>query len=57
VLRPGLYEQLVTTALDAVLRDAPSERLRIERAPIDPADAHTTLARHVARSFPDSWTR
>ncbi len=48
VLRPGLYEQLVTTALDAILRDAPADRLRIERAPIDGADAHATLARHVA---------
>jgi hypothetical protein len=47
VLRPGLYEQLVTRELEDVLRAVDQTRLAIERAQLDPADAQVALARHL----------
>jgi superfamily II DNA or RNA helicase/HKD family nuclease len=44
-LHPGLYERLVTTELDEALRSIDPGLL--ERGPLDPADAHEILARHV----------
>jgi len=45
-LREGLYEHLVTEALAAAVADA---RAQVSERPLDPADAHLLLARHVAR--------
>jgi len=45
----GLYERLITVGLkDRLLRFDPA-RARVVKAAIDPAEAHTTLARHVGR--------
>jgi superfamily II DNA or RNA helicase/HKD family nuclease len=43
----GLYERLITANLKARLLQFAPERARIKRQPVDPADAHLTLARHV----------
>jgi hypothetical protein len=42
----GAYEHLVTDALDEDLRAVGADL--ISRRPLDPADAHETLARHIA---------
>ena len=46
-LKLGLYEQLVTRELEDVLRAVDQTRLAIDRAQLDPADAHVALARHL----------
>ncbi len=45
-LTPGIYERLVTSQLQ--LRLAELDASLVERGPLDPADAHEILARHVA---------
>ena len=45
----GLYERLVTAGLKARLLRFDSNTARIVTKEIDPAEAHATLARHVAR--------
>jgi len=44
----GLYERLVTAGLKARLLRFDSDTARIVTNEIDPAEAHATLARHVA---------
>lgn len=44
---PGLYERLVTNEFEQLLR-AEWEPELLERARLDPADAHDVLARHIA---------
>jgi hypothetical protein len=46
-LKFGLYEQLVTRELEDVLRAVDQTRLAIERAQLEPADAHVAFARHL----------
>lgn len=43
---PGLYEQLITLGLERRLRLVAEER--VDRAPLEPADAHEVLTRHLA---------
>src|SRR5688572_30697064 len=45
-LARGVYEHLVTRWLDDRLRSLDSDL--VSRGPLDPADAHEVLARHVA---------
>ncbi|MCW5891356.1 MAG: DUF3427 domain-containing protein [bacterium] len=47
-LARGLYERLVTTSLDALLRTLGDH---VDRAALDPADAHRVLARHLAATL------
>jgi superfamily II DNA or RNA helicase len=47
-LAPGLYESLFTAALADAVRDLDAGELRVERAPLDLADAERPLARHLA---------
>lgn len=44
-LPPGLYEELVTDALDRRLRLV--DPALVDRGPLDPGDAHEMLARHL----------
>lgn len=44
-LPPGLYEQLVTSGLDERLRLL--DPASVERGPLDPAEAHEVIARHL----------
>jgi superfamily II DNA or RNA helicase len=44
----GLYERLVTAGLKARLLHFDSDRARIVKKELDPAEAHATLARHIA---------
>src|SRR3954451_23076414 len=44
---PGLYEDLLTTALNNRLVDTDSERVQLN--PLDPAVAHEALARHITK--------
>jgi len=44
----GLYERLVTAGLKARLLRFDSDTARIVKKELDPAEAHATLARHVA---------
>jgi len=47
-LAPGLYERLITNALKAELNSLEHEGTSVAHsAPIDPAEAHATLAQHV----------
>ncbi|MGE4056772.1 MAG: DUF3427 domain-containing protein [Vicinamibacterales bacterium] len=47
-LPPGLYERLVTRAIKSELDRLTAEgTASIHTAPVDPAEAHATLARHV----------
>lgn len=48
-LRPGLYEQVVTARLRALLRDLDHHDLVPEVQDLDPAEAPAILARHLAR--------
>lgn len=43
----GLYERLVTASLKARLLQFDQDRTRIRTDALDPAEAHTTLARHI----------
>lgn len=45
-LRPGLYELLITTGVEEQLRSV--EPALVHRGPLDPAEAHEALARHLA---------
>jgi len=45
-LTPGIYEQLVTDGLQ--LRLAAVDAALVDRDPLDPADAHDILARHLS---------
>jgi superfamily II DNA or RNA helicase len=45
-LTPGIYERLVTNQLQ--LRLAELDAAFVDRGPLDPADAHEILARHIA---------
>ncbi|MFG0316974.1 MAG: DUF3427 domain-containing protein [Planctomycetota bacterium JB042] len=49
-LVPGLYEALVTPALERALRDL-DERLRAERGPLHPAEAARRIALHLERTL------
>lgn len=50
LLRSGLYEQLISDALKAELEAVEQQGIaRVHRAPVDPAEAPATLARHVER--------
>ena len=44
----GLYERLVTAGLKARLLRFDSATARIVKEELDPAEAHATLARHIA---------
>ena len=44
---PGLYERLITASLKSRLLQFSSSRTRVQQQPVDPAEAHATLARHV----------
>lgn len=44
-LPPGIYEHLVTRGIAERVGDTPSAR--VSKRPLDPADAHVVLARHV----------
>src|ERR671931_2846476 len=44
-LPPGLYEELVTDALNRRLQLV--DPALVERGPLDPGDAHEVLARHL----------
>ncbi|MFC4060891.1 DUF3427 domain-containing protein [Planomonospora corallina] len=46
-LQPGIYEHLITRELGMSLRALPDSGL-IDKRALDPADAHETLARHLA---------
>ena len=47
-LAPGLYERLITNALKAELEALEREGTSVvHSSPIDPAEAHATLARHI----------
>lgn len=46
MLKPGLYEQLITDTLRRELAGIPDERLSV--APIDKAEAAEVLSRYVA---------
>lgn len=46
MLKPGLYEQLITSALRCELAGIPDERQSV--APIDKAEAAEVLSRYVA---------
>ncbi|MGE0592349.1 MAG: DUF3427 domain-containing protein [Vicinamibacterales bacterium] len=43
----GLYERLLTTGLNARLRRVDPARTRVSKGPLDPAEAHAVLARHI----------
>lgn len=45
----GLYERLITRALDARLLRFDPTRTRVVRERVEPAEAHQTLSRHVER--------
>src|SRR5689334_4340050 len=47
-IAPGLYESLFTAALADAVHGFDADELRIDRAPLDPADAERPLARHLA---------
>jgi superfamily II DNA or RNA helicase/HKD family nuclease len=46
VLVDGVYEELITRGLDEAIAEDRGERV-IARVPLDPADAHVRLARHL----------
>jgi superfamily II DNA or RNA helicase len=46
-LPPGLYERLVTHAVSSELDRLQAEGSVIHTAPLEPAEAHATLARHI----------
>ena len=43
----GLYERLITASLKARLLEFGRDRTRIQTNPLDPAEAHITLARYI----------
>lgn len=45
-IKPGIYEQLVTEELGRLLRGLDADL--VSREPLDPADAHEVLSRHLA---------
>ncbi len=45
-MKPGIYEQLVTEELNRLLRGLAADL--VSREPLDPADSHEVLARHLA---------
>ena len=45
-MKPGIYEQLVTEELSRLLRGLDDDL--VSREPLDPADSHEVLARHLA---------
>jgi superfamily II DNA or RNA helicase len=46
-LPPGLYERLLTSSLRSRLLTFDPSRTHVVQKPVDPAEAHATLARHV----------
>lgn len=46
VIKPGIYEQLVTLKLNRLLAELDEDL--VCREPLDPADSHEALARHLA---------
>ena len=44
---PGLYERLITGSLRSRLLQFDPSRTSVQQQPVDPAEAHATLARHV----------
>lgn len=49
-MKPGLYEQLITAATADALAQLPPDLQAFERA-VDPAEAPTTLTRHLLRAL------
>lgn len=45
-MKPGIYEQLITEELGRLLRGLDADL--VSRQPLDPADSHEVLARHLA---------
>lgn len=45
-IKPGIYERLVTNERDRLLGELDADL--VSREPLDPADSHEMLARHVA---------
>ena len=49
-LPPGLYERLITTALEARLLKFDAARVTVGRTGVDPAEAHRVFGQHIGES-------